>query len=89
MRKPATPSKAPRPGPALSSSKAERKAAITQALEKLDSLVPETPKVARLIGLLRSWLSDVSGYDERTWPKLMKALDEERDRVGARKLFDC
>jgi hypothetical protein len=88
MRKPATPSKTPRRGQARSSSKAEHKAAIKAALEKLDALVPETPKLARLIGLLRSWLTDESGYDERTWPKLMKALDEERDRVGARRLFD-
>jgi hypothetical protein len=41
-----------------------------------------------LINLLRSWLADESGYDEETWPKLKKALDQQRRRVGARGLFD-
>jgi hypothetical protein len=41
-----------------------------------------------VISLLRSWLADESGYDERTWPKLKKALDHERRRVGVRRLFD-
>jgi hypothetical protein len=58
-------------------SKAEQKAAIKVALEKLDEFVPQTPKMARLVTLLRSWLTDKSGYDKRTLPKLMKALDED------------
>jgi hypothetical protein len=62
--------------------------AIAAALNDLAGLVPETPKAARLIALLRSWLTDESGYDEQTWPKLKKALDAERDRVGARRLVD-
>jgi hypothetical protein len=41
-----------------------------------------------VIRLLDSWLADESGYDEETWPELKKALDEERRRVGARRLFD-
>jgi hypothetical protein len=57
-------------------------------LERLDDLKPESAQAAGVIGLLRSWLADESGYDEETWPKLKKALDHERRRVGARRLFD-
>ena len=88
MKKPTSAPKTPRRGPTRSPSRAEQKAAIQRALAKLDALVPETPRVARLVALLRSWLTDESGYDERTLPQLMKALDQERDRVGARRLFD-
>ena len=68
--------------------KAEQKAAIKATLNSLDQMEPATSNAAELIALLRSWLSDESGYDERTWPKLKNALDEERARVGARRLFD-
>ncbi len=37
------------------------------------------------IRLLEEWLADESGYDEETWPKLKKALDE--DRLSSRRLF--
>ena len=54
-----------------------------------------TPKVAGelllslgvFIASFKSWLGNESGYDEETWPKLKKALNQERDRVGARRLF--
>jgi hypothetical protein len=49
---------------------------------------PGTPKAAKVLSLLKSWLKDDSGYDERTWPKLKQALDEQRVRVGAARLFD-
>ncbi|MHB1423642.1 MAG: hypothetical protein ACYC3I_10700 [Gemmataceae bacterium] len=88
MKKSTSEPKPSRRGQTRSTSKAEQKVAIKMALEQLDALVPETPKLARLIVLLRSWLTDESGYDERTMPKLMKALDEERDQAGARRLFD-
>jgi hypothetical protein len=61
---------------------------IATTIEELDKLRPESARAAGLIGLLRSWLADESGYDEETWPKLKKALDQERGRVGARSLFD-
>ena len=48
----------------------------------------KAPKVHPAIALLEEWLKDESGYDEETWPALKKALNEERDRVGARRLFD-
>jgi len=57
-------------------------------VERLDELKPESAQAAGLIGLLRSWLTDESGYDEQTWPKLKKALDQERRQVGARRLFN-
>ena len=44
-------------------------------------------KVHPVIELLDEWLKDESGYDEEAWPELKKALNEERDRVGARRLF--
>ncbi|HKI34821.1 MAG TPA: hypothetical protein VKA46_23390 [Gemmataceae bacterium] len=88
MKKPTASSETPSQGPARARARAEQKAAIKAALESLDALQPATPRAAGLLALLRSWLSDESGYDERTWPKLKKALDEERDRVEARRLFD-
>lgn len=30
------------------------------------------------ISLLNKWLSDESGYDERVWPQLKKAIEENR-----------
>jgi hypothetical protein len=71
-----------------SRSRGERERAIKATLEDLDAIKPGTPRAASLVALLRSWLTDESGYDEQTWPKLKKALDKERDRVGARRLFD-
>lgn len=71
----------PRPG-------SRRDADISAGLERLDELKPESAEAAGLIGLLRSWLADESGYDEQTWPKLKKGLEQERRRVGARRLFD-
>jgi hypothetical protein len=88
MKKASSASATSRRGSKSSPSKAERQRAIQATLESLDAIDPRTPKVARLVVLLRSWLTDESGYDEQTWPKLKKALDKERDRVGARRLFD-
>jgi hypothetical protein len=47
------------------------------------------PNVKALIDLFRGWLNDESGYDEETWPKLKQALNRERARAGARRLFDA
>jgi hypothetical protein len=66
----------------------KRRLDIAAGLERLDALKPETAQAADLIGLLRSWLADELGYDEQTWPELKKSLNQERRRVGARKLFD-
>lgn len=37
------------------------------------------------IQLLNQWLNDQSGYDERVWPGVKKAIEE--DRLGRRKRF--
>ncbi len=65
-----------------------RQRRISETLARIGQLRVETPRAAQVIELLRSWLQDESGYDERTWPQLRKALDEERARAKARKLFD-
>ena len=66
----------------------KRNEQLTATLASLDQLQPSTPQAAKVIALLRSWLTDESGYDEKAWPALKKALDRERARVGARRLFD-
>jgi hypothetical protein len=62
---------------------------IAATIAKLDQLKPRSDKAAEAIALFKSCLADESGYDEETWPKLKKALNRERDLVGARRLFDA
>lgn len=64
------------------------KKGIADTVAILDSLHPPTAKGEAVIELLKEWLQDESGYDEEAWPELKKALDAERRRVGARRLFD-
>ncbi len=45
-------------------------------------------KVHPAVALIDEWLKDESGYDEETWPILKKAIEEDRARIGARRLFD-
>lgn len=45
---------------------------------------PTREKVAGLIGLLDEWLADESGYDERTWPVVKRAIDENRPSTRKR-----
>ena len=40
---------------------------------------------AAAIRLLHQWLEDESGYDERVWPQLKEAI--EQDRLSERKRF--
>jgi len=61
-----------------SRSKKDQKDTIAAAVQRLEELKPETPQAASLIALLRSWLTDESGYDEQTWPKLKAALNQAR-----------
>lgn len=42
----------------------------------------------KAIEQLDRWLADDSGYDERVWPELKKALDENRVNSGERRHFD-
>ncbi len=74
--------------PARASEARARTEKIAATITALDEIKPPTPEAARAIALFRSWLTDESGYDEETWPKLKKALDQERERVGARRLFN-
>jgi hypothetical protein len=60
---------------------------ISAALAAVDKMEAASPEAAAVAGLLKSWLTDESGYDEETWPKLKEALDRERRRIGARDLF--
>jgi hypothetical protein len=43
-------------------------------------------RVRELIRLLDEWMDDESGYDEKIWPQLKAAL--ENDRLSSRRLFD-
>ena len=45
--------------------------------------MPRSPEKA--LELLDRWMADESDYEERTWPELKKALDQ--DRVSNRPLF--
>jgi hypothetical protein len=75
---------------AVKSSKDTKRAnAIRDTLAELDGLEATAPNVKALIDLFRGWLNDESGYDEETWPKLKQALNRERARAGARRLFDA
>jgi hypothetical protein len=88
VKKSTAPSTAKRRRPKVARSKANHEAAIAATLKGLDNSKPKTAKAAAVLELLRSWLKDESGYDEQTWPKLKKAIDAERDRIGARSLFN-
>jgi hypothetical protein len=46
-------------------------------------VLPQYPEKA--LELLDRWMADESDYEERTWPELKKALDQ--DRVSNRPLF--
>jgi hypothetical protein len=41
-------------------------------------------KTRKLMKLLDTWLADESGYDERVWPTIEKALEENRDSIRRR-----
>ncbi|MCP4348560.1 MAG: hypothetical protein GY795_24010 [Desulfobacterales bacterium] len=57
--------------------------AITYLIKPLDR-----KRIDKIIQLLDLWMADESGYDEDTWPIIEKALNQERDNVSARRLFD-
>lgn len=63
-----------------------RRKQIAGAIAEIKGLKPVSTKAAKVVALMRSWLEDESGYDEKTWPALKKSLDDERWRVGARRL---
>jgi hypothetical protein len=58
-----------------------RQQKIAVSIAKLEAIKPRSAKAAEA-------LADESAYDEAVWPKLKKALNRERELVGARRLFD-
>jgi len=89
MKESPVPNNAKRRSSTLPVVTARRKADIKAAIDTLDELATANSQSAELIKLLRSWLTDESGYDEQAWPKLKKALEDARARVAARRLFDA
>lgn len=51
-----------------------------------DTLENQPQKNQALISLLREWMADESGQQEKEWPIIKKALDE--DRPSYRRLFN-
>jgi hypothetical protein len=88
MRKPVMPSQPAQRRRKTPRAAARQKAAIAATLNDMNHMQPGTPKAVKVLSLLKLWLKDDSGYDERTWPKLKQSLDEQRVRVVAARLFD-
>jgi hypothetical protein len=58
-----------------------------QILESPDDILPiQRIKNEIAIRLLRVWLADESGYDEKAWELVKKTLEE--NRLSHRKRFD-
>ncbi len=62
---------------------------LAAVIAELDQIKPPSAKAAKAIALFKSWLKDESGYDEEVRPRLKRALELERARVGPRRLFDA
>jgi hypothetical protein len=59
---------------------------VTQAAARTADAVKDRPtENQRAIDVLRQWLADDSGYDERVWPEVKKSIEEHR--LGRRKRF--
>jgi hypothetical protein len=48
----------------------------------------ERERSERLTQILDAWAADESEYEDDAWPELRDALDETRDLMGMRRLFD-
>ena len=71
---------------------------VTQSLPASQSALSESPESAEdalaarrekneaAIRLLRKWMDDESGYDEKTWPIVKKSIEE--NRISHRRRFD-
>jgi hypothetical protein len=88
IRKPSPTAKSPGKPRKPSQKNGPLQGSIAASLAALDQLEPESRQAKALVALIRTWLSDQSGYDETTWPELRKSLDSERRRRGARRLFN-
>ncbi len=52
---------------------------IVKGQESADDAVSvQKAKNEAAISLLQEWLADESGYDEKTWPIIKKAIEENR-----------
>ncbi len=58
---------------------------IQEALGETQGEAALRAKNEAAIQLLHEWLDDDSGYDERAWPRLKEAIEE--DRLSYRKRF--
>ena len=58
---------------------------IAERIAQLDEIAASNPKAERIVALLKSWLADESGYDERVWPELKRGLEE--NHTSSRQLF--
>jgi hypothetical protein len=58
---------------------------IAQVADR-EEITKKQIRIRNVIHLLDQWMADTSGYDEDTWPKLKKAMEE--DRLSSRRLFD-
>jgi hypothetical protein len=56
--------------------------------EQLLTTLERERRIAHLNKKLDEWLNDESGYDEEVWPQVQAALDQTREDLGMRKLFD-
>lgn len=58
---------------------------IAQVADR-EEITKKQIRIRNVMRLLDQWMADTSGYDEETWPKLKKAMEE--DRMSSRRLFD-
>ena len=65
----------PRPRPNKAAHGNDRREKIAAVIAELDRIKPPSAKAAKAIALFKSWLKDESGYDEKVWPRLKKALE--------------
>ncbi|MEQ8172887.1 MAG: hypothetical protein ABRQ38_28650 [Candidatus Eremiobacterota bacterium] len=59
---------------------------ISEITIQLPDEVTQQGKNEAAIKLLQEWANDESGYDEKTWPVVKKAIEE--NRLSIRKKFN-
>jgi hypothetical protein len=62
------------------------KTLVRKSASRNKSVASQKARNEAAISLLNKWLADESGYDERVWPRLKKAIEE--NRLSSRKRFD-
>ncbi|MGD0009112.1 MAG: hypothetical protein ABSE93_11290 [Terriglobia bacterium] len=61
------------------------KTLVRKSASRGETLAPQEARNEAAISLLNKWLADESGYDERVWPIVKKAI--EQNRPSYRKRF--